>query len=78
MDPEESLDQAGFRRHRSTVDHLFTTVLIQDNADEWRVPIWVAAVDFKKAFDSITHAAMCKSLKRQKVPEGYIKLLANM
>ena len=78
LDPEQSLDQAGFRRHRSTVDHLLTTVLIQDTADEWKVPIWVAAVDFKKAFDSITHDALWKALKEQKVPEGYIKLLAKM
>ena len=78
LDPEQSLDQAGFRRHRSTVDHLFTTVLVQDSADEWRVPIWVAAVDFKKAFDSITHDALWKAMEEQKVPGGYIGLLARM
>ena len=78
LDPEQSLDQAGFRRNRTTVDHLFTTVLVQDNADEWRVPVWVAAVDFKKAFDSVTHDALWKSLREQKVPEGYVKLLARM
>ena len=78
LDPEQSLDQAGFRRHRTTVDHLFTTVLVQDAADEWRVPLWVAAVDFKKAFDSVTHDALWKSLREQKVHEGYTKLVEKM
>ena len=78
LDAEQSSDQAGFRKHRSTVDHLFTTVLVQEAGDEWRVPIWVAAVDFKKAFDSVKHAALWKSLRDQKVPEGYIRLLEKM
>ena len=78
LDAEQSSDQAGFRKHRSTVDHLFTTVLVQEAGDEWRVPIWVAAVDFKKAFDSVKHAALWKSLRDQKVPEGYIRLLDKM
>ena len=78
LDPEQSFDQAGFRKQRATVDHLFTTTLVQDIADEWRVPVWVAAVDFKKAFDSVTHDALWSSLREQRVPGGYIELLQKL
>ena len=48
LDPEQHMDQAGFRKGRSTVDHLFTIVMIQEISDEWKVPIWRSAIDFKK------------------------------
>ena len=45
LDPEQHMDQAGFRKGRSTVDHLFTIVMIQEISDEWKVPIWTSAID---------------------------------
>ena len=75
LDPQQSKDQAGFRKKRSTMDHLFATVLIQEVADEWKFPIWTAAVDLKKAFDSVTHGALWRALADQDVPDGYIHLL---
>ena len=75
LDPQQSRDQAGFRRNRSTVEHLFTTTIIQETAEEWKYPLWMAAVDFKKAFDSVTHYALWQALSDQGVPRGYINLL---
>ena len=75
LDPEQHMDQAGFRKGRSTVDHLFTIVMIQEISDEWKVPIWTCAIDFKKAFDSVTHRSLWRSLSKQGVPDGYIYLL---
>ena len=46
-------DQAGVRPNQSTIDHVFTRSVLQGTADEWQVPIWTAAIEFKKAFDSI-------------------------
>ena len=57
------------------MDHLFTIVTIQEIADEWKVPVWAAAVDFRKAFDSVTHKSLWRSLSKQGVPDGYISLL---
>lgn len=48
LDPQQSMDQAGFRRGMSTIDHLYTIVMVQEIAEEWKFPIWIAAVDFKK------------------------------
>ena len=78
LDHQQSCDQAGFRRGRSTTDHLFTTAIIQETADEWQIPLWMAAVDFKKAFDSITHQALWTSLADQGIDSSYIHLLTKL
>ena len=78
LDSNQSADQAGFRPRRSTTDHLFTTSILQETADEWQLPMWSAAVDFKKAFDSITHASIWESLAEQHTPAPYIHLLSKL
>ena len=75
LDAQQSKDQAGFRRNRSTVNHLFTMVLVQEIAEEWKFRVWTAAVDFKKAFDSVTHRSIWRALAEQGVAKGCIKLL---
>eukprot|EP00973_Karenia_brevis_P021966 3021104-Karenia_brevis.AAC.1 len=52
LESEQAVDQAGFRSGYSTDDHLFTFALLQEKIVEWRQDLWVAAVDFKKAFDT--------------------------
>jgi len=78
LDQRQSPDQAGFRPNRSTTDHLFTIAILQETADEWQVPMWAAAVDFKKAFDSVTHRGIWDALQQQGVDQGYIELLRSM
>ena len=75
LDCQQTADQAGFRPHHSTEDHLFTTTIIQERSREWQLPLWVSAVDFKKAFDTISHHKLWQALDRQHVPRQYIHLL---
>ena len=49
--------------------------MLQEISDEWQIPLWVAAVDFKKAFDSVTHSAIWRALSEQGVSPSYIQLL---
>ncbi len=49
--------------------------IVQEIADEWQIPIWVAAVDFKKASDSVTHEALWSSMADQGVDIAYINIL---
>ena len=55
-------DQAGFRHGYSIDEHLLTFNLLQERCEEWGQQLWVATVDFKKAFDSINHEYMWQAL----------------
>ena len=37
--------------------------------------MWMAAVDFKKAFDSVTHRSIWRALAAQGMPLGYVQLI---
>ena len=78
LDKNQSCDQAGFRRGRCTTDHLFTTVMLQEISDEWQLPVFFATVDFKKAFDSVTHCAIWNALDEQGVEPAYTNLLKKL
>ena len=67
-----------FARGFSTEDHMFTFTMIYEKCTEFQLNGWVAAIDFKKAFDSISHSFLWKSLSNQGVPKGYIRLLRHL
>ena len=52
------MEQAGFRAGYSTVDHIFTLYAIVQNCllKKKKKKLYVAFVDFKKAFDSVNNA----------------------
>eukprot|EP00959_Pyramimonas_sp_CCMP1952_P065030 1357820-Pyramimonas_sp.AAC.1 len=75
LDCQQSPGQAGFRPNRSTTDHLFTTAVLIEISDEWHIPLWMAAIGSRKAFDSVAHEAIWKALEDQQVPVPYITLL---
>ena len=70
----QSVDQAGFIPGFSTDDHLFTVSLLQAKAAEWRENVWVAAVDYSKAFDTVEHASLWRALQKKGIPDQYIKV----
>ena len=72
LDDQQGADQAGFRPKRGTTDHLFTATILHEITDEGQVPLWISAVDLKKAFDCVTHASTWESLREQQVPTPYI------
>ena len=49
----QSADQAGFRKTFRTTDLFMTFQVISQKSREWRTDMWVAAMDFKKAFNFI-------------------------
>ena len=42
--------------------------MIEQKCHEWRIKMWIATIDFTKAFDSITH----KSFGKHSIPEVII------
>eukprot|EP00973_Karenia_brevis_P048545 6738250-Karenia_brevis.AAC.1 len=51
---------------------------MQEVAAEWQIPIWCCTLDFKKAFDSVSHTALWLALAEQGVPRGCINLLTKL
>ena len=75
LDQEQAEDQAGFRSSHQTTDHLATYRMIEQKCHEWRINMWIATIDFKKAFDSITHKSIWKAVKSCGIKHDYISLL---
>ena len=63
LDTAQCPDQAGFRRGYSTVDHLFVFKMLQEKSEEFQLNTWAAALDFKKAFDSIDQSFLWEALE---------------
>ena len=59
--------QAGFRKNYSTIDHLFTIVAIIQKQLSCHRKLFVAFVDFRKAFDSVVRKNLWKILKNGKM-----------
>ena len=78
LDAEQSEDQAGFRKDYSCDDHLFVIRQLSEKANEFCLPLWVAAIDFQKAFDSFSHTALWKALLEQGVPKVYTNALQRL
>ena len=72
------VDQAGFRSGYSCDDHLFVVTMITEMFAEFRRPLWIIAVDFRKAFDSINHQCLWTALLAQGVPEAYVNMLQKL
>ena len=78
LDRAQCNDQAGFRHEFSTVDHMFTFTILQEKTEEFQLNSWVAAIDFKKAFDSIDQNYLWEALSEQHVPRSYIRILQSL
>ena len=77
LDQIQAEDQAGFRSSYQTTDHLATYRMIDQRCDEWGVKMWVATIDFMKAFHSITHKSIWDALKSIGIEHVYLHLLKN-
>ena len=59
-------------------DHVFAITCISEVSQEWNIPVWIAAVDYAKAFDTISHASIWESLKQQQVNAQCINILQRL
>lgn len=58
LDDAQCHDLAGFQPGFSCEDHLFTVAMLVERSNEFGRPCWIATLDFKKAFDSITQESI--------------------
>ena len=74
----QSVDQAGFKSNFSCDDHMFTVTMLHEKSREWNIPIWIAAIDFKKAFDTVEHFYLWEALGSADVPKQCIDTLRKL
>lgn len=78
LELKQPIGQAGFRKGFSTVDHMHTIGLIIEKYQEQRRPLYIAFIDYQKAFDTVTHSSIWKSLEQQGVEDEYINVIKSI
>ena len=68
-------EQAGFRRGRSTVEHIFILRNIIEQVAEWQSTLYITFVDFEKAFDSVHRESLWKIMASYGIPDKLIRMV---
>ena len=71
-------DQAGFRCGIRLEDALVVVETLASRTSEWNLPLWIASLDLRKAFDRIDHTAMVQALREQGVEDPEVALLLDL
>ena len=74
----QAVDQAAYREGFSTDDHLLALSLLVESCNEWNTELWLALVDFEKAFDTVEHDALWSALRKQGIGDEYVCLLQKL
>jgi len=67
--------QCGFRRHRSTTDHIFCIGQILEKTWEHNEAVHQLFIDFKKAYDSVRREALYNILIEFGIPKKVVRLI---
>ncbi len=78
LEPGLSESQCGFRKGRGCPDLQFSLRRLTEIAHAHRAPLWVAFVDFRKAFDCVNRTALWAILEARGVPQKLIALLRDL
>ena len=75
MEPTLLEEQCGFRRGRSTMDHIFTLRLLVDRCWEFRTPLHMCFVDLKQAYDTVWRNGLWEVLRVRGVRPKLLRLI---
>ncbi|CAD6190024.1 unnamed protein product [Caenorhabditis auriculariae] len=75
LDDFQPPSQAGFRRNFCCLDHIHTLTQVVERHREYHLPLALAFVDYRKAFDSVEINAILNSLVAAGIPTKYIDLI---
>jgi hypothetical protein len=75
LDQNQPSEQAGFRAHFSTTDHIFTINQLVEKCCKFNKIIYFAFIDYKKAFDSLLHHYLCRALIDEGIDPKYIRII---
>ena len=67
--------ECGFRRNRSTIDHIFCVRQILEKKWEYNEPVHQLFIDIKKAYDSARREVLYKILIEFGIPRKLVRLI---
>ena len=71
--------QIGFQRGNRTTDHILTLKsIINKYVQDGKNKLYACFVDFRKAFDSLSHPKLFLKLRKNKINGNILKLLQNI
>ena len=73
-----SENQLGFRRGRGTRDGIFQVRQLGERMIKRNRKLYVAFIDYAKAFDRVQHQKLIEIMKRAGIPELEVRLIANL
>ncbi|CEF61413.1 Reverse transcriptase domain-containing protein [Strongyloides ratti] len=76
LDEAQPRKQAGFKSGYSTIDHTLNQTL--ERAEEYKLPLVLTYIDYKKAFDSVEINAVINAISKQGIQKQYVKLLKDI
>ena len=70
-------EQAGFRKDRRCCDQIFLMrhIGLLQQCSEFRVPLLLAFIDYKKAFDSVHRPVLWKVMRHYGIPQKYVNIV---
>lgn len=78
LDENQPIEQAGFRREYSVIDHIHVVRQILEKYNEYQLIYYIAFIDYSKAFDSLQHDKIWEALLEQGIEHKYIRLIRNI
>ena len=75
LDEQQPIEQAGFRKGFSTIDHIHTVKQILEKYNEYNKTVYIAFIDYAKAFDSLNHKYIWDTLELQGIPAIYTNII---
>jgi hypothetical protein len=72
IDQRLKKEQAGFRKNHSCVDQINTLRIIIEQSNKWNERLYLAFIDFEKAFGSVSRDKIWKIIKRIGLPQKKI------
>ena len=70
--------QSGYRSGRSTIDGIFTLRQLMEKSREQRRNMYIAFVDFSKAFDTVNRNLLYRILGRLGCPAKFVKIIKKL
>ncbi len=72
------MEQAGFRKNYSTIDHIFVINQIIEKATEYNFEVKMLFIDFNTAFDSVNHRYLWKVMGNRGMEKWAIQTIKNL